>query len=173
LPASVSFPGIELRLVAPAGDASLANACVTLQEQFAWAGFALALDLLDEGEMVQELHAGTWDLMIETLPWWHDPHELIWPLLTTDGPANRGGFSSSRLDYLAALASRARGVTERASLYQSIQELVTSETPLVPLYFGHYYDAMTTNVIDYLAHPPESAAAMARASMKPGEERLA
>jgi peptide/nickel transport system substrate-binding protein len=159
------LPGIELRLVAPAGDASLANACVTLQEQFAWAGFALALDLLDEVEMARELQAGTWDLLIETLPWWHDPHELVWPLLTTGGPANRGGYSSRRLDYLAALACRARGITERATLYQSIQELVAREHPLIPLYFGNYYDAMTTNVTGYLAYPPESAAAMAQATI--------
>ena len=159
------LPGIELRLVAPAGDASLANACVTLQEQFAWAGFALALDLLDEGEMSQELRAGEWDLLIETLPWWHDPHELVWPLLTTNGPANHGGYSSSRLDYLAALAGRARGETERATLYHSIQELVDRENPLVPLYFGNYYDAMTANVVDYLAYPPESATAMAQATI--------
>ncbi len=157
------LPGIELRLVAPIGDASLANACVTLQEQLAWAGFALALDLLDDGEMERELREGQWDLMIRTLPWWTDPHELIWPLLTTRGTSNLGGFHSSRIDYLAAMACRARGEAERTRLYQSIQQEVVRDVPLIPLYFGNYFDAMSTAWGDYLAYPPESAAAMARA----------
>ena len=157
------LPGIELRLVAPIGDASLANACVTLQEQLAWAGFALALDLLDDGEMERELRDGQWDLMIRTLPWWTDPHELVWPLLTTRGTGNLGGFHSSRIDYLAAMACRARGELERSRLYQSIQQEVVREVPVIPLYFGNYFDAMSTAWADYLPYPPESAAAMTTA----------
>lgn len=160
------LPGIELRLVAPIGDASLANACVSLQEQLAWAGFALALDLLDDGEMEHELREGRWDLMIRTLPWWTDPHELVWPLLTTRGTSNLGGFHSSRIDYLAELACRARGEAGRSRLYQSIQQIVAREVPVIPLYFGNYFDAMSTGWSDYVACPPESAAAMGRATFR-------
>ena len=161
------LPGLELRLVAPIGDASLANACVLLQEQLAWAGFALALDLLDDGEMERELREGQWDLMIRTLPWWNDPHELVWPLLTTRGPDNVGAFHSSRIDYLAQLACRARGEVDRARLYQAIQQEVVREVPVIPLYFGNYFDAMSTAWADYLAYPPESVTAMARATFHP------
>lgn len=159
------LPGIELRLVAPIGDASLANACVQLQDQFAWAGFALALDLLSGAEMERELRTGRWDLLITALPWWHDPQELIWPLLTTGGPLNHMGYASNRVDYLAALASRARGEEERGALYRSIQEIVARDVPVIPLYFGNYYDAMTVDLVDYPFFPPESAGAMAQARL--------
>ena len=138
-----------------------------LQEQLAWAGFALALDLLDDGEMERELREGQWDLMIRTLPWWNDPHELVWPLLTTRGPDNVGAFHSSRIDYLAQLACRARGEVDRARLYQAIQQEVVREVPVIPLYFGNYFDAMSTAWADYLAYPPESVTAMARATFHP------
>lgn len=161
------LPGIELRLVAPIGDASLANACVQLQEQLAWAGFSLTIDLLTDDEMVRELRSGDWDLVLATMPWWQDPHELIWPLVTSDGPFNQMTYRNPRVDYLASMACRARGIEERAAHYRSIQEIVANEVPLIPLYFGSYFDAMTTAIRNYPVYAPESAAALAQATFDP------
>ncbi|MBA2467831.1 MAG: ABC transporter substrate-binding protein [Chloroflexia bacterium] len=158
-------PGIELRLVASATDASLANACVLLQEQLAWAGIALSLDLLDASEMRAELAGGRWDLAMSYTGYWRDPHELVRPLVVSDGSRNAGGYANDRVDYLAELARRASDDAYRAGFYQTIQRVVAGDVPVIPLFFPNYYDAMSTRLRDYPFFPPISAAAMHQATM--------
>ena len=158
-------PGVELRLVAGDADASLANACVLLQEQLAWAGIALSLDLLDDAAMGEQMAQGGWDLLMTHTPFWRDPHELIRPLVTSDGSQNRGGYANPRVDYLANLAARSRNPTYRAGFYQTIQEIVATDVPVIPLHFPNYYDAMSTRLRNYPFLPPVSAAAMCQVTM--------
>jgi peptide/nickel transport system substrate-binding protein len=158
-------PGMELRLVASDADASLANACVLLQEQLAWAGIALSLDLLDAGAMGGTMEEGGWDLLMAHTPFWRDPHELIRPLVTGDGAFNRGGYANPRVDYLANLAARSRHTSYRAGFYRTIQEIVATDVPVIPLYFPNYYDGMSTRLQNYPFLPPVSAAAMCQVTM--------
>ncbi|MEJ7900746.1 MAG: ABC transporter substrate-binding protein [Thermomicrobiales bacterium] len=162
-------PGIQLRLVASNADASLANACVLLQEQLAWAGIALSLDLLDEAEMHLEMNRGRWDMVMRYTDHWRDPHELVRPLVLSDGTRNTGGYVNSRVDYLAGLASQAGDTGYRAGFYQTIQRIVASDVPVIPLFFPNYYDAMSSRIQDYPFFPPISARAMHQATMtRPG-----
>lgn len=158
-------PGVDLRLIANEADASLANASVVLQEQLAWAGIALTLDFLDDAAMETGLAGAAWDLAIRYSPYWDDPHELVRPLLTSDGPANVGGFRNQRLDYLVGLANRARGNENRGRLYRAIEEIVVNEVPVIPLFFPNYYDAMGARMQDYPYFPPISVSAMNQATM--------
>ena len=162
-------PGMELRLIASSRDASLANACVLLQEQFAWAGIALALDLLDDAELDAAMTGGDWDLQMTYMPWWRDPHELIRPLVVSGAAMNASGYESNRVDYLAGLACRARNQQERGYLYRAIQEIVARDAPVIPLFFPNHYDAMNERLESYPFYPPESAAAMARVTMREPE----
>jgi len=158
-------PGIELRLVASDTDASLANACVLLQEQLALAGIALSLDLLDDAEMEAEMAGGRWDLVMHYTAHWRDPHEAIRPLVVSDGTWNGGGYVNTRVDYLAGLARRASDTTYRAGFYGTIQRIVMNDVPVIPLLFPNYYDAMADRLRDYPFFPPISAAAMRQATM--------
>lgn len=158
-------PGIGLRLVASEADASLANACVLLQEQLAWAGLALSLDLLDDAEMRAEMTGGRWDLLMRYTHHWRDPHELIRPLVVSDGTQNAGGYANDRVDYLAGLAGRASDTAYRTGFYRTIQGLAANEVPVIPLFFPNYYDAMSGRLQDYPFFPPVSATAMHRATM--------
>ncbi len=158
-------PGIELRLVASNADASLANACVLLQEQLAWAGIALSLDLLNEMEMQAEMNGGRWDMLMRYTDHWRDPHELVRPLVLSDGTRNAGGYVNSRVDYLAELASQASDNAYRAGFYQTIQRIVASDVPVIPLFFPNYYDAMSSRMENYPFFPPISASAMHQATM--------
>jgi peptide/nickel transport system substrate-binding protein len=162
-------PGMELRLIASSRDASLANACLLLQEQFAWAGIALALDLLDDAELDAAMTEGDWDLQMTYMPWWRDPHELFRPLVVSDGAMNASGYASNRVDYLAGLACRARAQSERGYLYSAIQEIIGREAPVIPLFFPNHYDAMNGRLESYPFYPPESAAAMAQVTMRKPE----
>lgn len=158
-------PGIALRLVASAADASLANASVLLQEQLAWAGVSLSLDLLDEPEMEATMAGGRWDLAMRYTDYWRDPHELIRSLVVSDGTRNAGGYVNSRVDYLAGLAGRASDDAYRAGFYQTIQQIVASEAPVIPLFFPNYYDAMSVRIENYPYFPPVSVEALRQATM--------
>ncbi len=158
-------PGIELRLVANGADASLANACVLLQEQLAWAGIALSLDLLDDTEFEEEMDQGTWDLAMTYTRYWRDPHELMRPLVTSDGSANAGGYANNRIDYLVNLAVRARNEDYRGDLYRTIQRIVVEDVPVIPLFFPNYFDAMSKRLQNYPFFLPVSASAMSQVTM--------
>ncbi len=158
-------PGVELRLVASDTDASLANACVLLQEQLAYAGIALSLDLLDETEMQEAMTSGRWDVAMRYTQHWRDPHELVRPLVVSDGTQNSGGYVNPRIDYLAELASRASDDAYRAGFYQTIQRVAVKDVPVIPLFFPNYYDAMSNRLQNYPFFPPVSASAMHQATM--------
>lgn len=160
-------PGLEMRLIASSGDGSLGNAAVMLQEQLAWAGIALSIDLVSPSEMNATLEAGNWDLHMTSTPWWQDPHELFRPLISSDGSANIAGYASPRCDYLISLACRSRGEGVRAAYYQTVQEIVDRDVPIIPLFFPNYFDAMSNRLESYPFLPPESAMAMAQADLGP------
>jgi ABC-type transport system substrate-binding protein len=103
------------------------------------------------------------------MPWWRDPHELIRPLVVSDGVMNASGYASNRVDYLAGLACRARDHAERSYLYHAIQEIIARDVPVIPLFFPNHYDATNERLESYPFFPPESAAAMARVTMRKPE----
>lgn len=162
-------PAATMRLAVDAGDPMLVNAAVTLQDQFAYFGVAVALTLLDAGPIAATLATDRWDMLVIQTPYWHDPHELIRPLLVTGAPGNLGGFSSSRIDYLTDLARRARQQEYRGDTYRTIQRIAHEEAPVIPLFYPNYHDAMTGAILNYPAFPPRSARAMHQAMMSPIE----
>jgi len=162
-------PGTRLRMLTSAQDPVLVNAAVTLQDQLAYAGLELEIDLIDSERLDAEVLAGTWDLLVRRTAHWRDPHELVRPLLVSGASENYSGYSSSRVDYLVDLARRARFQEYRGDLYRDIQQIIRTEVPIIPLLFPHYYDAMTTAIQGYPAFSPVSARAMYQATMIPVE----
>lgn len=159
--------GLRLRLVADDRDASIANACVLLQEQLAHAGIALALDLLPGEEMSRVTREEGWDLLAMYSDFWRDPDELVRPLLHAGSQANLGHYASDRVSSLIDLAITTRNSLQRAQLYRVIQQIVRAEVPIIPLFFPAYYDAMTNRIGPYDAYPPSTGLAMRQVRMKP------
>ncbi|HWK81524.1 MAG TPA: ABC transporter substrate-binding protein, partial [Thermomicrobiales bacterium] len=111
--AALGYPvGLPLRLVADERDGSAANAAVLIQEQLSYIGIAITLDLLDEQALRRALANRDYDLFITYTPAWLDPHELVRPLLHTDGPDNLMGYSNSLVD---RLIDRAIATPDRAT----------------------------------------------------------
>lgn len=159
--------GLPLRLIADEADASLANASILLQEQFAFAGIAVTLDLLAGEEMPAVLREGAWDLLAMYSDFWRDPHELVQPLLRANGHANLAGYRSERVDNLIDRAATSRDPRQRSELYQRLQAIVLADVPIIPLFFPAYYDVMTRRLTDYVAYPPVTALAMRQARLQP------
>lgn len=169
---SLGFPtGLPLHLVADEADASLANACILLQEQFAHAGIALTLDLLNQEGLAAAMREGSWDMLAMYSDFWRDPDELLRPLLRGDGDANLGGYHSDRVTSLIDRATTTPDRPLRAQLYQVLQEIVRDEVLVIPLFFPAYYDAMTRRITGYVPYPPVTALAMRQVRMEPPDPR--
>jgi peptide/nickel transport system substrate-binding protein len=161
------FGGLSLRLVTTEADASLANACVLLQDQLAYAGIALTLDLLDDAELARTLDQGDWDLHAMYSSPWRDPHELLRPLLHSDGPLNHGGYVSARMDSLIDWAATLPVEPQRAEHYRLAQDIELTDVPIIPLFIPNYYDAMTRSLRNYEVYPPVSARGFRQVWMDP------
>lgn len=161
------FGGLPLRLITTEADASLVNACVLLQDQLAYAGIALTLDLLDDADLAKTLELGDWDLLAMYSSAWRDPHELLRPLLHSDGDLNRGGYASARMDFLIDGAATLDIEPRRGEYYRLAQDIAYADVPIIPLYIPNYYDAMSRSLQDYEAFPPVSARGFRQVRMEP------
>ena len=161
------FGGLPLRMITTASDATLANACVLLQDQLAYAGIAVTLDLLDHGELARTFEMGDWDLFAMYSSAWRDPHELLRPLLHSDGDLNRGGYASARMDFLIDGATRLDVEAQRGEYYRLAQDIAYAEVPIIPLFIPNYYDALSRSLRNYTVFPPVSARGFRGVWMEP------
>ena len=161
---------LSLRLITNDSDATLANTAVVLQDQLAYAGIALTVDLLDETELAAEIDAGEFDLLATYTPPWRDPHELVRPLLASDGVLNRSGYASPRADALIHGATLATGQPRRADRYVRLQQRVLEDMPVIVLFRPYYFDAMTRRLTRYGLYPPVTARGLASAVLGPVED---
>jgi len=164
------FGGLPLRMITTESDASLANTCVLLQDQLAHAGIALTLDLLDGAELSRTFEQGDWDLFAMYSSAWRDPHELLRPLLHSDGDLNLGKYSSARMDFLTDAAATLNNEPRRGQYYRLAQDIVSADVPIIPLYIPNYYDAMSRSLRNYEAYPPVSANGFRQVWMEPPED---
>jgi len=155
--------GLRLRMVSDERNVSLSNAAVFLQEQLAFVGIALAVDLLDAATLRNVLADGDFDMYATNVDPWRDPHELFRPWLMSDGERNAGGYSSLPVDRLIRKGVEELDPVRRAPVYQELQRLVLEDVPVVVLYLQNAFDSLVTRLHDYPLYPPVSALALRHA----------
>lgn len=155
--------GLSLSLLCPERDASLANAAVLLQEQCAQAGIAVTLQLLDEPVLARTLAAGNYDLVMTWQGPWLDPHELVRPLLASDGVENAGGYANAALDRLIDAANLPADQDVRAGLYQEIQETMLRDVPWIVLFHPNQYHATVSRMKGFTGYVDGSLAGLGNA----------
>jgi len=160
---------LSLRLITNDSDATLANTAVVLQDQLAYAGIALSVELLDDAELAAQVEAGEFDLLASYTPPWRDPHELVRPLLASDGVLNRSGYASPRADALIRGATLRSDRAYRADRYARLQERVLEDVPVIVLFRPHHYDAMTVRLSSYGLFPPVTAQGLTSATLAPAD----
>jgi peptide/nickel transport system substrate-binding protein len=148
--------GLRLRMISDERNVSLSNAAVFLQEQLAFIGIALTVDLLAADILKGVLASGDYDMYATNIDPWRDPHELFRPWVMSDGERNAGGYASERADRLIRSGIRVYSPERRAPIYQQLQELLLQDIPFIVLYLQNYFDSMTSVLQDYPAYPPVS-----------------
>lgn len=166
--AALGYPaGLRLSLICPEQDPSLANAAVLLQEQFARAGIAAALELLDARSLSEAVAASAFDLLIGYRGPWIDPHELVRPLVASDGVDNLSGYASPTADVQIMAAVAPKDLETRTERYRAIQELLLTDVPWITLFLPNHYHATTTRLSGMRAYPTGSLYGLRRARVIP------
>lgn len=145
---------LRLRLVTDDADATLANTAIVLQEQLAACGIALSVDLLEDGALEDAIRQRDFDLLAAYAEPWRDPHELVRPLLASDGIRNHSGFADDRVDVLIRGAILREDRAFRRARYTLIEKAIQWAAPLIVLFHPHAYDAVATRLGAYTAYPP-------------------
>lgn len=158
---------LRLRLLTDNADATLANTAVVLQEQLAYAGIALSVELLDGDELANAVERRDYDLLATYTRPWRDPHELVRPLLASDGVGNYTGYADSGVDGLIRGATITSDRQVRQARYARLQQRILEDMPVIMLFRPHYYDAMTTRISGYAELQPVTARGLLPARLAP------
>ncbi len=160
---------LPLRLITNNTNATLANAAVVLQEQLAYCGIALSVDLLEDDDFERAVNLGGYDLLAGYTQPWRDPHELVRPLLASDGSGNHSGYESPQVDGLIRGATLVSDREIRQEHYTRLEEQVQVDVPVIVLFRPHYFDAMTQRLDDYALLPPVTSRGLLPATLRPAD----
>src|SRR5690606_15766241 len=147
-------PALRRRLLACNADSTHANAAVVLQDQHASCGIALAVDLLEDDELDEAIQLRDYDILAGYTEPWRDPHELVRPLLGSDGVRNFSGYADDRVDTLIRGSILREDREFRRERYTLIEEAVRDDVPVIVLFHPYAYDAVSTRISGYTALPP-------------------
>jgi len=161
---------LRLRLVTDNTDATLANTVIVLQEQLAYCGIALSVVLLEGEELANAIRFGEYDLLAGYTRPWRDPHELVRPLLASDGTANFSGYASPEVDGMIHGATFVSHREVRGERYLRLQERILADVPVIVLFRPYYFDAMTSRLANYGTLQPVTARGLMPATLDTSEE---
>jgi ABC-type transport system substrate-binding protein len=157
---------LRLHLITDNADATLANTAVVLQEQLAYCGIALTVELLDGPDLAEAIRLGAYDLLAGYTRPWRDPHELVRPLLASDGAGNRSGYAEPQVDGLVRGAAITPDLPTRQERYARLQARVLEDMPVIVLFRPYYFDAMTQRLTGYQLLQPVTARGLMPATMQ-------
>lgn len=144
---------IRLQLLADNADSTQANTAVVLQDQMANCGISLGITLLEGQELADAKANGDFQLLVGYSEPWRDPHELVWPLLSTGGSNNWSGFASPEVDTLLRAAIVINDTDFRIGRYSRLEYLIQREVPVIPLFRPFSWDAISVKYPGYEALP--------------------
>ncbi|MCO5217986.1 MAG: ABC transporter substrate-binding protein [Thermomicrobiales bacterium] len=145
---------IRLHLLADNADSTLANTAVVLQDQLANCGISLSITLLDGEELDAAVRGDEYDLLVSYSEPWRDPHELVWPLLASDGVNNWSRYDSVEIDTVLRAAIALSDREFRIGRYSRLERIILRDAPVIPLFRPHVWDAVSTRYPGYTALPP-------------------
>lgn len=148
---------LRLHLLADNADGTLANAAVVLQEQLANCGISLSITLMEGEELAEGIENGDYDLLVSYSEPWRDPHELVWPLLSSDGPLNWSGFASAEMDVILRSAVALPAPEFRRDSYTRLEQIIQRDVPCIPLFRPYVWDAVSVDFPGYSMLPPATS----------------
>jgi peptide/nickel transport system substrate-binding protein len=75
------------------------------------------------------------------------------PLYSSTGSSNNSGFSNAEFDKLITDAAGAKSISEGIKAYNSAEDIVVRELPIIPMWFSKTANVRSENVKDYVYNP--------------------
>ena len=125
---------LSIKLANKAEGVAIAN---IVKENAAKAGFDIQIDLVDPGQIQQDLRQHNFQVMplrISFYPSPDDPFTLWHSSNDSPGGSNRSGFHTPQLDVLIENLRTTTDPQERAAGYKKFQEIIYAEQPVIFLY---------------------------------------
>ena len=108
-------------------------------------------------QLTEATATGDYDLLVSYSEPWRDPHELVWPLLSSDGTHNWSGYDSVEVDTLLAAAIALSDPEFRRARYTRLESIVRKHVPCIPLFHPYVWDAVSAAYPGYAHLPPATS----------------
>jgi oligopeptide transport system substrate-binding protein len=132
-PGGRGFPRLELLYNSTEANRLIAE---TLQQMWN-KGLGIGITLQNQEARVQQVSLRSGDFQIARFAWvgdYLDPSTFL-ELMTGDSGNNMTRWRNAEYDRLFAEANRTADQTRRYELYQRLEEILTGESPIAPVYF--------------------------------------
>lgn len=150
LMANVTLPeGFRAHLLTWQAYDFLAGTSVVLQEQLRQIGIESEIDTQENANYLEKYFGGDFDIAVMGASGYIDPNDWILGAFKTDGSTNAAGYSSPVMDELITESLAIEDQTERAAVYQQIQQLIVDDAPWINLYTSFVYEGLRSNVRGY------------------------
>jgi peptide/nickel transport system substrate-binding protein len=117
-----------------------------IQAEEAAVGINVVIDPTDGPTLAARLLAGDFDAATRGFPGDFDPSGQIYRFLSTSGDRNYSGYSNPRMDYVLANSLKAVSTDARATDYRVAMQIAQTDRPIIYLYAGPGFTAVSTNV---------------------------
>jgi peptide/nickel transport system substrate-binding protein len=131
----------------------LSNAAVVIQEQLRQIGIEAELDLQESATYISNYFAGNFDLSVTGYSSYVDPNDVIQGNFGTGESQNASQYSNPEVDALIAQGVAVTDQTERAAIYNQIQEILLQDLPWINLFIANQYEAYKDYVKGYVHNP--------------------
>ena len=127
-----------------------------LQGSFAEIGVKLTIEMMEKGAFYEKTNVGNYDLAV--LGWTADadPSEIfdgMWHSSSLGETGNRQRYINPEVDKILEEASAEMDMTKRLALYEKLQQIITADAGLIPIYYLDGLIGTRANVEGIVASP--------------------
>jgi peptide/nickel transport system substrate-binding protein len=153
--AEAGFPkGLDAAMLYYSGDPWKIYAPI-IQEQLREVGIRLNLSMLDRASMEPLWAKGNFDFLYGNMSRPPDPDIVFSTYFqSTNSPyPNYSCYKNKEVDNLIAQGNRERDAEKRKKIYYQIQDIITQDTPVIPINYGIDFVARRSQVRGYTYNP--------------------
>jgi peptide/nickel transport system substrate-binding protein len=152
---SATPDGFGFELIYLAGDTEVDQLAAALKDMWSQIGVDLTINPVEQGIFVDAYDNGTYQALYTN--WTNDiidPDELVaYGVLPESSEAFHTGWMNEEAIALGREGAAELDPATRKEIYFRIQEIFNADSPMLPLYYKPFVDALTTKIHNYLHLP--------------------
>ena len=153
--ADAGFPnGLKLEIMSWSSYSFLSQPSYVVQSQLQAVGITGDVVLEENATYIRRYITNPdFDITVTGTSGFVDPNDVFGTNFTTGSSSNASGYSNPQADQLIAQGIATTDQSQRAKIYQQLQQLLLQDLPWVNLFIANQYEAMKKNVNGYVHYP--------------------